>query len=391
MLAMNLKNTPQHNFAGLDDWFEIFKTGDQTDSKGRKRTFTDADLDSMVANHSGEHTAPLVVGHPKSNDPAYGWLDQLKVEGGTLFAKAKDVVTEFSDAVKNKHFPNRSVSIIPEGDGFKVRHIGFLGAAAPAVPGLAGIDFADADDDALEFSMTNDQRWATASGFSSIADMLGGFRDWMIGEKGLDIADRILPRWNIDNIRDSGREVRNSEPEKTHFSNHNEDVDVNKEFTQADLDKAVKDAEVAAKETVDKAVAKANYQAALSDATAKIKTLVSEGKLLPAQTPGLAEFMAGLSTADDNAFEFAASKEGEAAVKKTPAQFMGDFMAAMGVQIKTGKDTSTAADEDADVTYSAPSGFSYEEDRAALHAKALEYQQKHKCDYVTAASAVEGA
>ena len=392
MLAMNPKNTPQHNFAGLDNWFEIFKAGTQTDSKGRKRTFTDADLDSMVANHSGEHTAPLVVGHPKSNDPAYGWIDELKAEGGKLYAKAKDVVTEFSDAVKNKHFPNRSVSITPQEDGgWKVRHIGFLGAAAPAVPGLAGIEFSDVGDDVLEFAMTDDQRWATSSGFSSIAEMLRGFRDWVISDKGLEVADRVLPSWNIDRIRDAGREVRDSDKGQNNFSDNNsEDITVDKEFTQADVDAAVEAAvKKEQQQGAEKAKEELRYQAALNDAKTKIATLVQEGKLLPAQIPGLAEFMAGLSAADDSAFEFAASKDGEPAEKKTPAQFMADFIAAMGKQINLGKDNSAGQDSSGQSNFNTPPGTSADDDRLELHKKALDYQKENKCDYVTAVSAVE--
>ena len=388
---MKTKTPTQHDFKGLDDWFEIFRAGTHTDSKGREQSFTDADLDSIVANHNATQPAPLVVGHPKDNDPAYAWTDELKAEGGKLFAKAKDIVAEFGDAVEKKMYPNRSVSIVPQGDGWQLRHIGFLGAMPPAVKGLEAIAFADADN-AIEFSMTDTQRWATASGLESVGRMMRRVRDWLIDDKGLETADRILPDYEIENIQGSGERVRRSN-DKGHnnFSDNNsEDITVDKEFTQADVDAAVEAAvKKEQQQGAEKAKEELRYQAALNDAKTKIATLVQEGKLLPAQTPGLAEFMAGLSAADDSAFEFAASGEDATAVKKTPAQFMADFLAAQGKQITLGKDISEEPGAQGEHDYNAPPGCTFDDDRAKLDKAARDYQAQHKCDYVTAVTAVE--
>ena len=266
----------------------------------------------------------------------------------------------------------------------------FLGAMPPAVKGLEAIAFADADN-AIEFSMTDSQRWATASGLESVGRMMRRVRDWLIDDKGLETADRILPDYEIENIQGSGDRVRRSN-DKVHnnFSNHNnEDITVDKEFTKADVDAAVETAINNEKDKSEKIERDLRYSAALTDATAKITTLVAEGKLLPAQTPGLAEFIAGLSSADDSAFEFAASGEGNPALKKTPAQFMADFLAAQGKQIKLGKDNSEDPDAQSEHGYNAPPGCSYNDDRAKLDQKARDYQAQHKCDYITAVTAVE--
>jgi len=61
---------------GLRDWVEIFWAGKHTDSQGRKREFTAADLDRMVSGYDpAQHETPAVVGHLKDNAPAYGWVE----------------------------------------------------------------------------------------------------------------------------------------------------------------------------------------------------------------------------------------------------------------------------------------------------------------------------
>ncbi|MFU2508871.1 hypothetical protein [Pseudoalteromonas sp. ASV78] len=61
------KTTPNTQF----DWFEVFKAGTQTDAKGVTHSFNDADLNSVVANFKPK-SAPLVIGHPKMDGPAWG-------------------------------------------------------------------------------------------------------------------------------------------------------------------------------------------------------------------------------------------------------------------------------------------------------------------------------
>jgi hypothetical protein len=127
----------------MEQWFEIFKSGTHTDAAGNEREWTEADLLQIANNYNdGGHEAPLVIGHPKDNDPAYGWVEQLKAEGGVLLAKAKDVAQEFADAVKQGLYKKRSISLYPD---LTLRHVGFLGAVPPAVKGLKDLQFEDAE------------------------------------------------------------------------------------------------------------------------------------------------------------------------------------------------------------------------------------------------------
>lgn len=130
------------------DWFEIFRSGTHTDSSGRTRNWSHTDLDKTVSSYKPEnHEAPAVIGHPKDNGPAYGWVEGLRRVGDVLFAKLKQVEPQFSEMVKAGRFKKRSASFYPDGS---LRHIGFLGAQSPAIKGLADVKFAD-DEEFFEY------------------------------------------------------------------------------------------------------------------------------------------------------------------------------------------------------------------------------------------------
>lgn len=138
----------------MKDWIEIFKTGEHTDSKGRKRTWTTADLDKMVSMYNpADHEAPAVIGHPKDNHPAYGWASELKRVGEKLMAKFKQVVPEFASMVESGMFKKRSIRVLPDGS---LGHVGFLGAVSPAVKGLKDIEFAQ-DDKSFDYDYSEEE------------------------------------------------------------------------------------------------------------------------------------------------------------------------------------------------------------------------------------------
>ena len=79
----------------------IFKTGTHTDSHGQTLTFSEADLAMAVSAYNPDiHQAPIVVGHPKTDAPAYGWVQNLSANNGNLYATPEQVNTEFSEQVK---------------------------------------------------------------------------------------------------------------------------------------------------------------------------------------------------------------------------------------------------------------------------------------------------
>ena len=130
--------------------FEIFKTGSHTSDKGITKDYSLDDLNFIAQSYDPSiQEAPIVIGHPIDSSPAYGWVESLKVVGDRLIAKTKDLIPEFKEALSNKLYKKRSISLDSEG---KLRHIGFLGGALPAVKGLADIQFSAETTNTIEFS-----------------------------------------------------------------------------------------------------------------------------------------------------------------------------------------------------------------------------------------------
>lgn len=129
--------------------FEIFRTGTHTSLNGQTKDFSETDLDTIASSYDPQqHEAPIVIGHPETNAPAYGWIEKIKRVGDRLIAFPKQVSSEFSELVKTGAFKKRSISITPD---LQLNHVGFLGAAAPAVKGLKDVEFAENVDE-LEFA-----------------------------------------------------------------------------------------------------------------------------------------------------------------------------------------------------------------------------------------------
>ena len=136
--------------------FEIFKTGSHTSDKGVTNNYSLEDLNFIAKSYNpDEDEAPIVVGHPADNSPAYGWISSIEVtEDGKLVADAPDdkIHPDFLTAVQEGRYKKRSISLTPDG---KLRHVGFLGGAAPAVKGLADIQFSQPSSTVIEFDLDN--------------------------------------------------------------------------------------------------------------------------------------------------------------------------------------------------------------------------------------------
>lgn len=139
--------------------FEVFKIGTHKSDKGITKDYSIDDLNFIAKSYNPEEDeAPIVVGHPVDNSPAYGWVSSLEVTpDGTLVADAPDekLQSDFLTAVKEGRYKKRSISLTPDG---KLRHIGFLGGAAPAVKGLADIQFSQPSSTVIEFDLVEEDK-----------------------------------------------------------------------------------------------------------------------------------------------------------------------------------------------------------------------------------------
>lgn len=133
-------------------WITIARTGSFQDSEGRPQRFGIADLDALVANYNPQQAeAPLVIGHPATDAPAYGWVQALRREGSILRAQLAHVPEKIRALVAEGRY--RYVSMSLSADKKRLRHIGLLGAAQPAIDGLGAVCLAAARGDVrVDFS-----------------------------------------------------------------------------------------------------------------------------------------------------------------------------------------------------------------------------------------------
>lgn len=125
---------------------------------GQTITFSADDLAAAAAGYDpAKWKAPIVVGHPIIDAPAYGWVAGVRDEAGELYADADQVEAQFAELVREGRFKKVSAAWFtpshprnPTPGSYYLKHIGFLGAAAPAVSGLKPVEFVDDDSDAAE-------------------------------------------------------------------------------------------------------------------------------------------------------------------------------------------------------------------------------------------------
>lgn len=178
---------------------EIFRAGTHTDGAGVRRTFSRADIAAMAAGYSQHRElAPVVLGHPAADAPAYGWVKALQADGDVLKAEIDQVEPTFAQAVRDGRYRHVSAALFlpdeahnPTPGQWALRHVGFLGAQLPAVSGLKPATFA-----AGAFATFSMEGWQQGL----VAGMFRRLREWMIGSAGQEAADRVLPGYEIDEV-----------------------------------------------------------------------------------------------------------------------------------------------------------------------------------------------
>lgn len=182
---------------------QVLRPGVHVDAGGQRVEFTEADLQAIAASYDpAAHEAPIVVGHPTMDAPAYGWASRFVYRDGALFAEADQVEEQFAGLVREGRFKKVSVSLYgptakgnPKPGIWYPRHVGFLGAMPPAIKGLKSVQFAEGEDGVHDFS----DSYAT----SVVVRLLRGMRDWMLTQFGQETADRVLPPGELDYAAES--------------------------------------------------------------------------------------------------------------------------------------------------------------------------------------------
>jgi hypothetical protein len=123
---------------------QIFRAGTWTDAAGITRSWSEGDVAAMAAAYDPDASeAPLVVGHPADDAPAYGWVARLTATDGVLDAEPHLVDPDFAALVAAGRYRRVSAAFYlpdapanPKPGTWYLRHVGFLGAQPPAVKGL---------------------------------------------------------------------------------------------------------------------------------------------------------------------------------------------------------------------------------------------------------------
>jgi hypothetical protein len=187
--------------------FEIFKAGvPVTSMEGAVVQFSDADLQGIAERYDPKlHEAPLIVGHPQHDTPAYGWVRGLAFADGALAVEEHQVDPAFAQLRSKGSYKKVSARFYtptsknnPTPGQYYLRDVGFLGAMAPAVKGLRSASFADDAGDLVTAEVSFADLPAYAGGY--IGDLFRGLRDFVIERFGKDTADKVLPDWQVQSL-----------------------------------------------------------------------------------------------------------------------------------------------------------------------------------------------
>lgn len=151
----------------MTKFIEIFKPGNHIAADGSSADFSDAAVADIADSYNPDiHEAPVVVGHPKTNAPAFGWIKSVVFDKDTKKLKAVpgQMNPDFVEAVKSGAYKKISVSLYgPESPNnplpghYYLRHVGFLGAQPPAIKGLQAVEFAE-NEQTLDFETDFSER-----------------------------------------------------------------------------------------------------------------------------------------------------------------------------------------------------------------------------------------
>lgn len=378
---------------------QIFKAGTHIAEDGRTLTFSEADVRQIADSYDPAlHEAPIVVGHPTTDAPAYGWGKALSARNGVLFAEPQQVDADFAGMVNAGRFKKISASIfMPDTPGnptpgkFYLRHIGFLGAQPPAVKGLKSAAFAEDGAGAACFAMP-----LSSLGWT-LTDLFQRFRDWLIDSDGLETADQVIPQWQIRSIDEATRERpvdgNTGEPalsyaEQPHAQTTRETnpMSDNNQAAAFAEQKQQLDARASDLDARQRTLDEREKLAKRADAAAFAEGLVKEGKLLPRNQAPIVELLLALP-AESAPLNFA---EGDSQVSKPAATVLREFLAGLPKAV----DFSEKSHDDATglpASFAAPPGVTVDAGRAETYAKAKAWQQQHpNASWTDAVAAVGG-
>ena len=317
----------------MPNLIEIFRGGTHTDMRGTTLAFGESEIVGIAAAYDPALSeAPIVIGHPRTDAPAYGWVKALSARGDRLYAEPDQVDAAFAELVESGRYKKVSACFYrpaapanPKPGAYYLRHVGFLGAQPPAVKGLAPVEFADHESVSL---------------LSRVLSLFRGVRDYIVERDGTEKADAVIPNGVLESMKEQATValVLPPVPEPA-YSEENVMPDDKKTVPPVQPVASPEDLARRVSELEAREVAFAERQRR-AEAETVVTAAVWEGRLTPAQSEGLAAFMASLSESDTIAFS-------EGGKELSPVAFMKTFLSRLPVQVEFAE-KSAGADETID-------------------------------------------
>lgn len=316
----------------------IFRPGRHTSMQGATIDFGESDLIATAkAYDPTRHEAPLVIGHPRADAPAWGWVGSLTADAHGLFATPRQLDPAFAEMVRAGRFKKVSASFYtpdsphnPVPGVYYLRHVGFLGAQPPAVKGLAPVPVNFAEGDTEEGCVSFD--FAESPGLLRwLADLFRGLREYVVEKDGTEMADRAIPSYAVSGLQEMAAASAAQAAEIPAFA----------ENLTPPKEKSMQKQETPPAENIDFAETKARADelerkvayltgiARKERASRLVDKALADGRLTPAQSVGLADFMAGLD--EEGTFDFA--ENGGKTTSMSPAAFMAAFLERLPKQV----------------------------------------------------------
>lgn len=260
---------------------------------GATTQFGEDALQASAAAYKPElHEAPLTIGHPKDNLPAYGWVSSLAFHEGALEASPVQVEPQFAEMVNAGRFKKISASFYtpdspsnPAPGVYYLRHVAFLGAQPPAVKGMRDASFADDEKGVVVFEETAEfgEGWMARV----VGRLFKGLREHMIDKQDLDTADRVLPSYLIEDLDEMSRQADTESAALPAFSetdtggtNAMTDAEKKAELDQREADLKAREDKIAEQEAKFAEQERAHAEKQYADFADKV---IGENKATPAE------------------------------------------------------------------------------------------------------------
>lgn len=379
---------------------------------GEAIEFSAADLAATAAAYNPTLArAPLVVGHPKTDDPAQGWAAGLSAGSQGLYAQVEQLDPAFAEAVRAGRYAAVSAKFYRPDDAnnpapgvWYLRHIGFLGAMPPAVKGLEPPAFAQAaafyDIDTSHGDGVCFAEPVAFSGWAGMqqAGLWRNLRDWLLAKWGAEEADRVVPSYQVQDLEMAARHEMDddgpaavpafaeaaaapapaAEPPATPTEPQEPAV------TEAEAQQ-LREQNAALQRDADelrRREAERTAAAVLADNTAFAEQLVREARIPAGQAALVAAVGVQLQQAADVQF-------GEGDARVPVHQAFRSLLSALPPLAGTGEQATRERAAEAGASAQADAEFSEADpDRLALDGQIKAYAAKHGMSYAQAAAAV---